>query len=227
MIHGAGRLGRQVLHLLRTHFATTHEVLGFVDDIRAPDTPVTEGLQVLGSLADVARDPATAPARVGLIPAIGYTDQSARGRALARAQRLGYTLPTLVHPHAWIEPGSSLGQGVIAMAGVLVDQAVRIGDFCYLDQGVKVGEECTLAANTYLAAGAILAGGVQVGRDGFIGCGAVVTDGVCVGDRCVINAQSLVHRDLPADHKLIQTRDEVRLPLPTADPIEEAEHGQA
>jgi sugar O-acyltransferase (sialic acid O-acetyltransferase NeuD family) len=229
MIYGAGRLGRQVLHVLKTHFAGEHEVVGFVDDVRDAGTPVRDGLEVLGPLDAVAADAGTAPGAVGLVPAIGYGDQPARGRALARAADLGYTMPTLVHPRAMIEPGARIGRGAIVLAGALVDQGVHVGPCCYLDQGVMVGEDSQVGPNVYLAAGTIVAGGVAIGRDTFVGAGTVIADGVTVGTGCIVNAQSLVHRDLPDLHKLIQTRDEVRLPLPDRAALATTgvDHGQA
>jgi sugar O-acyltransferase (sialic acid O-acetyltransferase NeuD family) len=229
MIYGAGRLGRQVLHVLRTHFAAGHEVIGFVDDVQPAGTPVRDGLQVLGTLTDLAASPDTDPAAVGLVPAMGYADQPARGRALARARDLGYQLPTLRHPRAWVERGAEVGSGCILLAGVIVDQGASVADCCYLDQGVLVGEDTTVSPNCYLAAGSVVAGGVRIGRDTFLGAGSVVADGVAIGEGCVVNAQSLVHCDVPPFHKLIQTRDEVRLPLPAAaiHGAQGADHGEA
>lgn len=227
LIHGSGRLGRQVLQVLRSHFADRYQPVGFIDDIRPAGDDVL-GLPVLGTLEDVATAPGTSPDQAWLVPAIGYRDQPARGRALDRACALGYRLPTLVHPRAGVEPTATLGDGVIVLAGVLVDQGVVVGDGCYLDQGVMVGEDSVLQPNSYLAAGTIVAGGVRLGRDCFLGAGSVVTDGVNIGDACIVNAQSLVHRDLPAHHKLVQTRQELRLPLPDQTPEStEVDHGQA
>lgn len=225
LIYGGGRLGQQVVRVIGSHFPE-HELLGVIDDVQPAGLEIIPGVDVIGSLDDIATTSDHDAAHTAIIPAIGYTDQTARGRALDRARGYGYRFLTLVHPQAWVEPSATLGEGVIALAGTLVDQGAQVGDFCYLDQGVKIGEDTTLVGNAYLAAGAILCGGVTVGRDTFVGAGAVITDGVIVGDGCVVNAQSLVHRDLPAFHKLIQTRDELRLPMAAA-PSPEVVHGQA
>jgi acetyltransferase-like isoleucine patch superfamily enzyme len=216
VIYGSGRLGRQVLHLVTTHFGAQLTVVGFVDDTKPAGEDVRDGYRTLGGLDAVAAAPDTAPGRVGLIPAIGYGDLFARGRALQHARALGYDFPTLVHPRALIEPGCRLGAGVIVLAGALLDQGVQVDDFCYLDQGVKLGEDTVLGPNNYLAAGTTLGGGVRLGRDNFLGLDTTVTDQVTLGDGNFVNAKSLVYKDLGDRQRLVQFHEQTRLPLPTA-----------
>jgi len=225
LVYGAGRLGGQVLHLLTHHFAGEYTVGGFIDDTRPAGESAAGGHRTLGSLAAVAADPATAPDRTLLVPAIGYADLPARGRALAAARALGYRFLSLVHPHAWLEPTVSLGEGVIVLAGTLLDQTVTVGDWCYLDQGVKLGEECVLGANNYLAAGATLGGGARLGRDNFLGLDVTVTDRVTVGDGTFINARTLVYKDLGDGQRLIEFHEQTRLPMPAREVPREVSHG--
>jgi len=225
LLYGSGRLGEQVLHLVSTHFADRYTVAGFIDDLRPAAEPVIGGYRTLGSLADVAAHPATGPARAVIVPAIGYRDLPARGRCLELARALGYRLPALVHPRAWIEPGATLGDGVIVLAGVLVDQAVQVGEFCYLDQGVKLGEECVLGANNYLAAGVTLGGRARLGRDNFLGLDTTVTDRVTVGDGNFVNAKTLVYKDLGDRQRLIEFHEQTRLPFGTAEAASEVSLG--
>jgi UDP-3-O-[3-hydroxymyristoyl] glucosamine N-acyltransferase len=225
LLYGSGRLGQQVLHLLNQHFAADYTVIGFVDDTRPGGEAVAGGYRTLGALATVAANPTTAPDHALLVPAIGYGNLPARGRALERARVLGYRFPTLVHPRAWLEPGTALGQGVIVLAGVLIDQAVHVGDCCYLDQGVKLGEECVLGANNYLAAGATLGGGVRLGRDNFLGLDVTVTDGVVLGDGNFVNAKTLVYKDLGDRQRLVEFHEQARLPLEAAETACEVSRG--
>lgn len=225
LVYGSGHLGRQVLHVLEHHFGGAYTVAGFVDDQRPAGEEVTGGYRTLGSLADVAANPETAPERAVLVPAIGYANLAGRGRALELARALGYAFPVLVHPRAWLEPTVRLGQGVIVLAGALVDQAVTVGDWCYLDQGVKLGEECVLGPNNYLAAGATLGGRVRLGRDNFLGLDVTITDRVTVGDGNFVNARTLVYKDLGDRQRLVEFHEQTRLPFAAGAPACEVPHG--
>jgi acyl-[acyl carrier protein]--UDP-N-acetylglucosamine O-acyltransferase len=202
LIYGAGRLGQQALHLLNTHFAGRCSVAGFVDDRRPPGEVVTSHYRVLGDLETVARFPATAPARVCLVPALEPGDQPARGHALARARRLGYSFPILVHPDACVEPGSVLGAGVIVEAGALVSRSVRVGDFCHLDPGVIVGPGSRLDENVHLAAGVTVGERVLMGCDCAVGLHATIADRLSVADGTVVPPHALLDGGTPRQRRL-------------------------
>jgi len=225
LIYGSGKLGEQVLHVVNHHFGSYLNVVGFVDDTRPAGEDVTAGYQTLGNLETVAASRLHGPNRAVIVPAIGYGDQVARGRALDRAVALGYGMPTLVHPRAWVEPGVEVGDGAIVLAGVLLDQGVKVGENCYLDQGVKLGENTTIGPNNYLAAGSAVGGGVTLGRDNFLGLNTTVTDGVSIGDANFINAKSLVYKDLGSNQRLVQFHEQARLPLAVEEDTHEVIHG--
>jgi len=225
LIYGSGKLGEQVLHVVNNHFGSYLNVVGFVDDARPAGEDVVEGYQTLGNLDTVAGSHNLGPNRAVIVPAIGYSNLTARGRALDRAISLGYGMPTLVHPRAWVEPGVEVGDGTIVLAGVLLDQGVKVGDNCYLDQGVKVGENTVLGPNNYLAAGTAIGGGVTMGQNNFLGLNTTVTDGLTIGNANFINAKSLVYKDLDSHQHLVQFHEQTRMPLAVEEDQPEVIHG--
>jgi sugar O-acyltransferase (sialic acid O-acetyltransferase NeuD family) len=219
LIYGAGKLGKQVHHLLTAHFAETFELAGFVDD--CPDkkgTMGSGGLPVLGSLDEVADQSAFTPKQADMVIAVGYGDMQRRRRAYEKAKSSGYQLVSLVHPKAHLEPTVQLGEGTIVLAGVLLDQHVRIGPAVYLDIGVSVGEESVIACNNYVSAGTTIAGYVQIGENNFIGLDCTLVNEVVIGNGNYLNAKSLIHRNVTDSLQVIELHEQRNLPRRTSCP---------
>lgn len=109
----------------------------------------------------------------------------------------GCTIPTVVHPTAFVAANASMGAGsqVLARAAVAVD--ATIGEACIINTAASVDHECTLGDGVHIAPGAVLAGNVVVGARTFIGMGAVVLPRVTIGADVTIGAGAVVTRDIP------------------------------
>jgi sugar O-acyltransferase (sialic acid O-acetyltransferase NeuD family) len=214
LIYGAGLLGRQLYRNVAGWDRET-EILGFIDDVKAAGTDVSDGLKAVGGLEALAAQPAFAPSRVQLIPAIGYRDLPARRAAYERALARGYTLRGFRHPDALIDPSAQLDGSAIILAGAIVDIETRIGPFCYLDIGTRVGEWSQIAANCHLSAGAAIGGSVKVGADCFIGMDASVVNDITIGSHVFINACTLVHQSIPDNSRILEARKSRIVPIDT------------
>lgn len=208
LIYGGGMLGRQVAYLMLTHFAETHNLLGFIDDTQDAGADISEGLKTVGSLELAAVSGDYAPDRVGLVFGIGYSNMPARWEAFERAKSSGYDFLSLIHPNASVEPSAQLGEGVVVLAGAVVDQYVSVGDLSYLQIGCKIGEECRFGDNNYLSAGATFAGGIRVGSGNFFGINATIVDGITIGSNCFINAGSLIYKPVGDNLRMVEFREQ-------------------
>jgi acetyltransferase-like isoleucine patch superfamily enzyme len=124
-----------------------------------------------------------------------------------RDGRLELGAQTLFEPHVWITVGD--------------EARLRIGGWSFLNVGVmiasiglvEIGEHCMFANQCFVSdadhrfddpelpvpwQGFTSKGPTRVGDNVWCGWGVVITSGVTVGDRCVIGANSVVTRDLPA-----------------------------
>jgi acetyltransferase-like isoleucine patch superfamily enzyme len=143
----------------------------------------------------------------------------ARRRAFARWPLHGNVLEMLV------EGRLELGDGVLFEPNVWLTGAgaarIRIGEGTSLNIGVQVaslelveiGAHCMFANGCFVTdadhrfddpekpvpwQGFTTKGPTRIGDNVWCGANAVITSGVTVGERCVIGANSVVNRDLPA-----------------------------
>lgn len=201
-------LGKQVAHLAINHCAGQYRVCGFIDDMLPSGVEVIDGIETLGSLNEVLSIERYRPEKQSLVFAIGYSDMMARAKAIEKVRPLGYRMVGLIHPAASVEPSAKLGDGVIVLAGSVVDQYVSIGDFCYLHNGSIVGENSNLGANNYLSAGTVFGGSVTVGANNFFGINTTIVNDISIGDNNFINAASLVYKPVGDNVNIVEFREQ-------------------
>ena len=214
VVYGAGHLGRQIHHHLAAYHADRVEVLGFIDDTQSAGVDVIAGRRTLGSLEAARADPALQPGAVRVVFAIGYSSMTARRAALERILDAGYSLFTVLHPRASIEPGADPGAGSVVLACAVLDQQVRLGAACFVDIGVRLGAGTVAGMNNYFSSGTSTGSRVRIGEDCFFGMDCTITTDVTVGSNLFVNAKTLVPRDVGSHLKLVELHKSRELPLP-------------
>lgn len=164
LIYGSKEFAATVAELAR-HCG--HEVSGMVDDYNI-------GTGVLGSFDAVTRT--HPPSAYGIAMAIGYSNIPARWTAWERIRSAGYRAPALIHPRAYVADTAHVGEGVMVMAGAIVDVRAEIGDLVVLWPGACVNHDTKIGPNTFISPNATLCGFAHVGAHSFIGAGAVIVD---------------------------------------------------
>ncbi len=121
--------------------------------------------------------------------------------------RLEIGAQTLLEPGVWITaPGRArirIGSGSFLNLGVMVAalELVEIGDHCMLANGCFVTDADHRFDDPRRPVpwqGFTSKGPTRIGDNVWCGANVVVTSGVSIGERCVIGANSVVTRDLPA-----------------------------
>lgn len=105
--------------------------------------------------------------------------------------------PAIIHPKAVVTPSSSLGEGTVVMAGVIINAESKIGKHCIINTGATIDHECVLADYVHISPQATLCGRIYVDQGAWVGAGAVVIPGIHIGAWSVIGAGSVVVEDIP------------------------------
>jgi sugar O-acyltransferase (sialic acid O-acetyltransferase NeuD family) len=151
------------------------------------------GYPVLGAVACAVSYQA---AYADLIVAIG--DNTRRIAILREHAKLGFRLPSIVHPRAWVSSSVVIEEGAVVFALAAVNCDATIGFGAIVNTGATVDHDCALADGVHVCPGAHLAGGVSVGARSWIGTGACVVPSVRIGADAVIGAGAAVIDDVPS-----------------------------
>jgi acetyltransferase-like isoleucine patch superfamily enzyme len=83
------------------------------------------------------------------------------------------------------------------MANAVVNPFCHIGVSCIINTGSTVDHDCKLAEGVHISPGVNLAGGVEVGKNTWIGIGSQVKQLVVIGCDAVVGAGSTVINNVP------------------------------
>jgi sugar O-acyltransferase (sialic acid O-acetyltransferase NeuD family) len=111
-------------------------------------------------------------------------------------KQLGFNLPTIVSPTAYVSRHATIGVGTIVMHGAIVNAGASIGDNCIINSCTLIEHDAKVGDHCHISTGAILNGGVNVGAGSFIGSGSVAKHGITIGNRCLVGMGALVRHNL-------------------------------
>lgn len=166
--------------------ANEYEIAGFID--KDPNSKLF-GYPLLGddeSLPRLRREFDYALITIGQIKS-----PANRMRLFAQTKSLGYTLPSIVSPRAYVSRNATIGEGTMIMHDALINARGNIGCNCIINSKALVEHDAVIEDNCHIATGAIVNGGVLVRRGTFIGSNAVTKEAVQTKENDFIKAGSL------------------------------------
>ena len=190
---GGGGHGRVVLDALLSRAVN---VAGILDpELKIGDRVL--GMPVMGSDEFLDRFSASEVLLVngvGANPCVGN-----RKRLFEEMQARGFSFFDAVrHPSAVIGMECSLDGTSQIMAGVVLQNHVRVGANAVINTHATVDHDCVIGAHAFISPGAVLSGNALVGESAFIGAGAVVLPGLEIGSNPVVGAGAIVVKSVPA-----------------------------
>ena len=115
---------------------------------------------------------------------------------IQKLQAVGYSLPVLIHPMAWISPSSQIGPASVVLSHSTVQAHAFIGTGSILNTGCSIDHDSQLSDGVHICPGARVAGEVHVGARSWIGIGASVIQQIRIGSDVTVGAGAVVVRDL-------------------------------
>ncbi len=144
---------------------------------------------------------AFSPEDVALVNGVG--NQLVRQRLFETFKAQGYDFPTLIHPHACVDPCASLDEGVQIMAGAVIQVDAQIGKNVIINTRASVDHDCIIEDHVHIAPGAVLCGHVHVKQGAFIASGVTVVVGIQIGEHAVVGAGVSIVRDIAPGHVIL------------------------
>lgn len=108
----------------------------------------------------------------------------------------GYRPIGIRHPRSIISQHAVIDESVAIMGGVSVEPDAIVKCGTLLNTNSMVAHDCMVGDFCHVAVGAVLAGGVHLGRRVFVGAGAVIKPGIKICDDVTIGAGAAVVKDI-------------------------------
>lgn len=116
---------------------------------------------------------------------------STRIRLFEYTKSLGFVIPMIISPRAYVSEHASIGEGTIIMHDALVNSRATIGCNCIINTKALVEHDGVVEDNCHVSTGAIVNGGSIIRKRTFVGSNAVTKESVETKENDFIKAGSL------------------------------------
>ena len=119
-----------------------------------------------------------------------------RIRLYRQAAELGFQLPAIIAPTAYVSRHVTIGAGTIVMHGAIANAGAKIGNNCIINSRALIEHDVTVEDHCHISTGAILNGNVSIGTGSFVGSGCIIKEGISIGKGCLAGMGLFVRQDL-------------------------------
>jgi len=96
-----------------------------------------------------------------------------RVKLFKKVKHIGFNLPVIISPIAYVSNHSFIDKGTIIMHHALINANVRIGENCIINSKALVEHDVIIEDNCHISTASVLNGGVVVKENSFFGSNSV------------------------------------------------------
>ncbi|MBU3172983.1 NeuD/PglB/VioB family sugar acetyltransferase [Clostridium estertheticum] len=183
LIIGAGGHGRVVLET--AELEGRWDNINFLDD--RTDVDMVLNHKIIGKMDDYEK---FSGKYEYAIVCIGNNEK--RLKLIKEILKVGYKVPVIIHPKAFVSKYSDIGYGSVILAGVVINTGAKVGMGCIININSSVDHDCVVEYGVHICSGAVVRSMCKVGKLSYVGAGAVVKSGVVLKEKFVLNDGMLI-----------------------------------
>lgn len=115
-----------------------------------------------------------------------------RMRLFSLLKSLGFSLPVVVSPRAYVAKTAQIGEGTVVMHDALINACSVVGDNCIVNSKALIEHDAIIGDHCHVSTGAIVNGGAEIKLGTFYGSNAVSKQGAVIDEYAFIKAGSVV-----------------------------------
>lgn len=145
LIIGAGGHGRVVAEIAED---CGYENIAFLDD---------NNEIAIGKIADIEKY-----AGRYQYACVGIGNNKLRSELISRMEKIGYKLPALIHPTAYVSKSAIIGESTVVEPSAIINANAVVGKGCIISLGAIVDHDAIIENYVHVNAGAIVGAGVGI-----------------------------------------------------------------
>lgn len=130
----------------------------------------------------------------GVVVAIG--NNAIRANKQVQLVNAGAPVVTIIHPDATVSRHAQVGSGSVVFAQAVVNACATVGAGVIINTGSVVEHDCLVGDFSHISPNAVLAGGVRLQDQCWVGAGASVRQLLEVGKAAVVGMGAVVTKDV-------------------------------
>ncbi len=92
-----------------------------------------------------------------------------RVKLYVKIKEIGYNLPVITSPHAYVSRHSQIGEGTVVMHHALINANANVGRNCIVNSKALIEHDVQVKDHCHISTASVLNGGVVVGENTFVG----------------------------------------------------------
>lgn len=129
---------------------------------------------------------------------VGIGNNAIRTNKQMQLINAGAAVVTIIHPDATVSPHAQVGSGSVVFAQAVVNACATVGAGVIVNTGSVVEHDCVVGDFSHISPNAVLAGGVRLQEQCWVGAGASVRQLLEVGKAAVVGMGSVVTKNVSA-----------------------------
>lgn len=118
-----------------------------------------------------------------------------REKIFSKLKKIGFKLPIIISPRAYVSKNSKIKEGTIIMHDVLVNAGSEIGKNCIINTKSLIEHDTKISDHCHIATSAIVNGDCKIGKNSFVGSSSIIRQGIVVKKNSFIKAKSLIYKN--------------------------------
>ncbi|WP_457745050.1 PglD-related sugar-binding protein [Sulfurimonas sp.] len=112
---------------------------------------------------------------------VGHIRSNAvRVELLKQLKKIGYILPLIISPLAYVSKHATLQEGTIVMHNALINAGASVGKNCIINSKALIEHDSIIEDNCHISTAAVVNGGVLVKKDTFFASNATAKESIIV-----------------------------------------------
>ncbi|PIA77514.1 transferase [Gaetbulibacter sp. 4G1] len=171
-----------------------YQIIGLIDSYKEANQKIM-GYPILGK-ENLIPELMIKDGVVGGVIAIGDNWSRSKLRDIIKSLAPKFKFLPAIHPNSTLYNNLKIKQGVVIMAGAIVNSDSLIEEFCILNTKSSLGHDSIMKKFSSLAPNATTGGHVNIGEFSAISIGATIIQSIKIGKHSVIGAGALVLEDI-------------------------------
>lgn len=109
-----------------------------------------------------------------------------------RLKTIGYELPVIISPRAYISKHATVDMGTVVMHDALINANAAVGKNCIINTKALIEHDSVIGDDCHISTGAVINGGTVVSQGTFFGSNAVSKEYASIAEKSFIKAGSIV-----------------------------------
>jgi acetyltransferase-like isoleucine patch superfamily enzyme len=113
-----------------------------------------------------------------------------------KIKKLGFKIPSIVSPLAYVSKHAAIGKGTIIMHGAIVNAGAVIGNNCIINTNSLIEHDVIIGNHTHISTEATINGGVIIKDNVFVGSRVIIKNNITIGESSIIGAGLYIKKNL-------------------------------